>query len=176
MKQRYREHRDRAKSRGIGFLLTYEEWWEIWQASGYWGRRGTYRGGYVMGRFGDKGPYAVGNVKIIPHEQNCRESVRPNPKGSKLSPERRAQAGHPGVKHYNWGKNLSKETKAKKSVSMKQHYAENPETRTAISSGVRRYYETHPHPTRGKKASEATKAKLRAAWKSRRVRMSLANS
>jgi hypothetical protein len=48
----------------ILMLLTFEEWWAIWQESGHWTDRGTHKGQYVMARFGDTGHYQVGNVSI----------------------------------------------------------------------------------------------------------------
>jgi hypothetical protein len=71
----YASHKCGAKRRGIPFLLTFEKWWSIWQDSGKWEMRGIRRGCYVMARFGDVGPYAVGNVSIVPHEAN---SAAPN--------------------------------------------------------------------------------------------------
>lgn len=63
-----------AVSRKIDFLLTYEEWYQIWFDSGHIDERGTRKGKYVMARFGDTGPYAVGNVKIITMSENIREA------------------------------------------------------------------------------------------------------
>lgn len=70
---RFCEHRCGARARGIPFLLTFEEWMKIWIDSGHWQERGLGRGKYNMARFGDVGPYAVDNVKIIKHEENSRE-------------------------------------------------------------------------------------------------------
>ena len=72
-KEAYRDHKRGAKDRGIEFLLTYEEWLKIWIDSGHLHERGPKKGQYVMARFGDKGPYAVGNVKIITCSDNIRE-------------------------------------------------------------------------------------------------------
>ena len=68
-------HRYRAKKDGIEFLFTYEEWIGIWRESGHLLRRGTRWGalGYCMARNGDKGPYAVGNVRIITNRENIAE-------------------------------------------------------------------------------------------------------
>ncbi len=88
----WQQKRDARVKRGIEFLLTYDEWLKIWEESGRLHERGTRRGMYVMARFGDKGPYAVGNVKIITHEQNCserRDSLETRAKKS------RANIGHP---------------------------------------------------------------------------------
>ena len=73
--RKYKTHSYRAKRSGIEFLLTFDEWMKIWEDSGHFHERGCHRGQYVMARFGDKGPYAVGNVKIIKHEENGSEKV-----------------------------------------------------------------------------------------------------
>jgi hypothetical protein len=70
---KYNEHRANAKKRSIPFLLTFDEWVDIWLASGKWGQRGARKGQYVMARFGDKGAYEVGNVKICRAEENRAE-------------------------------------------------------------------------------------------------------
>jgi hypothetical protein len=70
---KYRWHKNRSRRRDIPFLLTFDEWWTIWQESGHWHERGAYRGQYQMARFGDKGPYAVGNVRIVTREENVAE-------------------------------------------------------------------------------------------------------
>lgn len=66
----YRQQRGNAKLRGIEFLLTSEEWWEIWRGSGQFEKRGQLAHQYCMARFKDLGPYAVGNVEIITNRQN----------------------------------------------------------------------------------------------------------
>ncbi len=77
----YNGHKSGAKRRGVPFLLTFEEWLYIWDKSRHWEDRGNRGGQYGMARFGDIGPYAVGNVEIITCNENMRrkESV----KGSK---------------------------------------------------------------------------------------------
>lgn len=69
-----------AKRRGVEWLLTFDEWWSIWTASGRWSQRGKGDGQYVMARHGDAGPYAVGNVSIIRCNEN--DSVTGNRKRS----------------------------------------------------------------------------------------------
>jgi hypothetical protein len=64
-----------AQRRGISFDLTFAQWLEIWQSSGRLLNRGAHKGQYVMARFRDRGPYAVGNVKIILFEDNIKEAV-----------------------------------------------------------------------------------------------------
>jgi hypothetical protein len=71
---KYYTHRSNAKKSGIPFLLTFEEWFWIWYDSGHLHERGCRKGQYVMARYGDKGPYAVGNVRVITHAENQAEA------------------------------------------------------------------------------------------------------
>src|SRR5262245_11518524 len=73
---RYHRHKSSALYRGIEFLLTFEDWWNIWQTSGKWEQRGRQRDQYVMARFGDQGAYERGNVKICLVGENIAESNR----------------------------------------------------------------------------------------------------
>lgn len=70
---KFMEQKNRAAQRGIPFLLTFEQWWLVWQQSGHWHERGCRNGAYVMARNGDCGPYSADNVKIIRHEENVAE-------------------------------------------------------------------------------------------------------
>jgi hypothetical protein len=65
--------KENARRRGIEFLFTFEEWWEIWESSGRWEQRGRKSGNYVMARFRDRGAYRVGNVEIVTVEQNIAQ-------------------------------------------------------------------------------------------------------
>lgn len=90
-----------AKRRSIIFELTFEEWLEIWEASGHFEERGRQAHQYHMARHGDRGPYAVGNVKIITASQNIKEGK--GCKGLKRPPfseehRRRLSEGHTGKK------------------------------------------------------------------------------
>lgn len=70
--KRFRQQWVGAKRRGIPWQITFTQWWKIWTDSGKWEQRG--RGSkFVMARFGDVGPYAVGNVEIITGAQNVRD-------------------------------------------------------------------------------------------------------
>jgi len=73
LRRAFHYQRKGAHKRGIRFLLTFEEWMKIWLDSGHLSERGKYRGQYVMSRPGDRGPYAVGNVKIVTVEANIIE-------------------------------------------------------------------------------------------------------
>lgn len=68
--------RSNARRRGIGWELTFWQWWTVWQKSGHWHerRRGN---GYVMCRNGDAGPYALGNIFIATSQENvCNSKVK----------------------------------------------------------------------------------------------------
>jgi hypothetical protein len=86
-KQQFRQNRAKARRRGIGFTLTLEEWWKVWSDSGNWHKRGRKRGQYVLSRPGDKGPYALGNVRVVlctVNHRNVSRAVRStNSKGNK---------------------------------------------------------------------------------------------
>lgn len=70
---RYNQHRNNALTRNIPFLLTFEEWWSLWEQSGKWEQRGWRRGQYCMARVGDMGSYEIGNVRICLAEDNRAE-------------------------------------------------------------------------------------------------------
>jgi hypothetical protein len=94
--------RTHAAQRGIAWLLTFAMWWSIWQHSGRYFLRGRGRGRYCMARFGDKGPYAVGNVHIVTNEQNQAE-MGPVAIAKRLTAANRGR----------FGRQLSAATKAK---------------------------------------------------------------
>lgn len=75
---RFKQQRNQARQRGIAWELSFEEWMSIWIDSGRWEQRGNRSGGFVMGRYGDVGPYSAANVEIIPHEQNIADGSRKN--------------------------------------------------------------------------------------------------
>jgi hypothetical protein len=71
--RRFKSRKYHAIERGVPFTLTFLQWWRLWDRSGHWHERGNCRGQYVMARHRDRGPYAVGNVRIIRCEQNSAE-------------------------------------------------------------------------------------------------------
>jgi len=81
----YDAQKKQAKDRGIRFLLTFDQWSDIWEKSGRWHKRGCHRGQYVMSRPGDKGPYASWNVQIITTRQNHHEGHLGKKRGPYLS-------------------------------------------------------------------------------------------
>jgi transposase len=75
--RKYTEQRKNARIRKVGWDISFADWWRIWQTSGKWALRGRGKG-YCMGRFGDKGPYKVGNVEIILCAQNTSDYQNKN--------------------------------------------------------------------------------------------------
>ena len=119
--------RHSAGIRGIEFLLTFEEWLKIWADSGHLRERGRGLGKYCMARYGDIGPYAVGNVKIILFGENTSEGHLGVPK-SELHKQRisKGLAGIPKSETHlrnmsisQTGKTLSAETRKKISAFQK---------------------------------------------------------
>ena len=83
-KRKFYAHRCNARRRGIEFLLTFEEWFQIWEDSGHWEQRGLRKDQYVMSRYGDQGPYSTTNVFIQLNSDNVREySVKPKSQSTK---------------------------------------------------------------------------------------------
>lgn len=71
----YTQHKSNAKTRGIEFKLTFDEWKQIWVDSDKWDQRGRGADKYCMCRVGDQGCYEVKNVfiglgKINVHDGN----------------------------------------------------------------------------------------------------------
>lgn len=64
----------KAKQRGIGWELSFIQWWTIWMESGKWDSRGQGADSYCMCRTKDTGPYVVGNVRIDTHHENGLET------------------------------------------------------------------------------------------------------
>jgi hypothetical protein len=58
----------------IEFRLTFDEWLDIWLASGQIDNRGKQLGQYVMSRVGDMGHYEASNVVIKLHSENIKEA------------------------------------------------------------------------------------------------------
>jgi NUMOD3 motif-containing protein len=73
LKTDYYNQKSNARARGIAFELTFEQWLIVWLQSGKLAQRGCRRHQYVMARYRDRGPYAVGNVKIITMSENMIE-------------------------------------------------------------------------------------------------------
>lgn len=59
--------------RKIEWKITFKDWWQVWQESGKWEKRGRGKG-YCMSRYGDSGGYEVGNIYITTNGQNSSDS------------------------------------------------------------------------------------------------------
>lgn len=73
--------RAQARRRKVDWKLTFEQWWQIWQDSGHWERRGRKWDCYVMCRVGDAGAYEAGNVFIGRMVENVSAASRRRHKG-----------------------------------------------------------------------------------------------
>ncbi len=74
LRDRYYDQKSHARARGIAFALTFEQWLIVWVQSGKLEERGRRSHQYVMARFNDRGPYAIGNVKITTMRANMIEA------------------------------------------------------------------------------------------------------
>lgn len=72
---RYTQQRNNARSRAIPFLLSFSQWYAIWQASGKLDLCGRGKGKFCMSRLNDAGAYELGNVHVQPCVENSREAV-----------------------------------------------------------------------------------------------------
>lgn len=73
---KYHRHRKNARTRGVAFELTFDQWMHLWNASGRWAQRGNRAGQYVMLRLNDAGAYSMANVYIALMEVNVAECNR----------------------------------------------------------------------------------------------------
>ena len=62
-----------ARTRKILFLLTFEQWLELWSASGKLEQRGRGANKFCMCRIADVGPYEFDNVFIGTGRENVRD-------------------------------------------------------------------------------------------------------
>jgi hypothetical protein len=74
IKNKYYTQKACAKRRDILFLLTFDDWWNMWQQSGKWHQRGCRKGQYVMSRYNDHGVYEIGNVFIQLNSENIKQA------------------------------------------------------------------------------------------------------
>lgn len=72
----YRRQRQNAKTRRIGWKLTFPEWRQMWDESGRWEERGRGLGKYCMARQADSGPYSVANCYICQNLENILDGYQ----------------------------------------------------------------------------------------------------
>jgi hypothetical protein len=82
--QRYRVHKAKAKTRGIGFLLTFDEWYDWWLSNGIDKntqppQSRTDPNVLCMCRINDTGPYQLGNIYCATRGQNSKDARAINP-------------------------------------------------------------------------------------------------
>jgi hypothetical protein len=121
-KEHYIRHKYNSKQRGIDFELTYEQWLEIWESSGFAHLRGRKKGQYVMARYGDIGSYSINNVCIVPQEKNHTDSLNIKPftdrTNTKMSEETKSK-----ISQSKKGKVFSDEHKQKLREKRLQYWA-----------------------------------------------------
>lgn len=71
-RESYSDQKRHAGDRGIEWLLSYEDYLEIWLTSGKWFEKGRQPHNYCMCRYRDSGPYSRTNVFIDTVEENLR--------------------------------------------------------------------------------------------------------
>lgn len=144
-RDRYKAAKQHAKDRGIVWLFTFETWWQMWESSGKWHKRGVRPSEYCMARGTwenpDVGPYSPWNVRIITNKENraeriyetgvftfshtstAKEKMRQSKLGKPLSAAHRKSIsmGHKG-------KTMSKTHRKKISAAMKR-FSSSPEGR-----------------------------------------------
>jgi hypothetical protein len=67
------KNRQTAKSRGVEWKLTFDQWWELWKP--HYAERGRPESGPGMSlcRTLDNGAYEVGNVRVATWSENSSE-------------------------------------------------------------------------------------------------------
>lgn len=131
-KQRYNLKIRDALTREIDFLMSFDEWWDIWQKSGYYSDYGCRKGQYCMSRYNDVGPYHKDNVFIQLTTDNTKQGNigKKFPlKGAKISAALLGKKRPP----------MSQVTKDKISVIHKDKIV-SEETRRKLSESGKAYY------------------------------------
>jgi len=66
------KNQDRRDAAGnpVEMKMDFQEWLQVWISSGKYHLRGCRKGQFVMARKADLGHYEVGNVDIVPTEEN----------------------------------------------------------------------------------------------------------
>jgi len=72
--KKYGGQKIKAKRRGVDWQLTFQEWYDWWQATGHYEERGRGREQYCMCRYGDTGPYSLSNIFCQTSAQNVSDA------------------------------------------------------------------------------------------------------
>ena len=144
-------HRVDILGNPIEMRLTFEQWWEIWEASGKYNLYGKGKGKYCMSRYNDIGHYEVGNVFIQLHSANAgqahkgkvvsdktRQKLSNAHAGRKIPPELVAKRTAAKIAKGTTGKGRPRttESKQKQSEAMKGRKL-SPETVAKRSATIR---------------------------------------
>lgn len=89
----YMQQRKSAIARNVGWEITFAEWCQIWDESGKWEQRGRGKGDYCMARYGDSGPYKIGNIYIASCVENISDSYKFKPVSERYGRSKRDQDG-----------------------------------------------------------------------------------
>jgi len=73
----YNVQKRRAKARGVGFSMSFDEWCWFW--NGHWDKRGNKPDQLAMCRKGDKGVYEIGNIYLDTNRNNSKLAVELKP-------------------------------------------------------------------------------------------------
>lgn len=68
--------RVQARYRNQDWLLTWEEFYELWNTEDRWTERGVYRESLVMSRVDLSGPWELSNVEIITRLDMLRKEAK----------------------------------------------------------------------------------------------------
>jgi hypothetical protein len=66
----FRTQLGNARSRGIPFEFSLQDWWAWWQTDNRWLSRGKGKFDLCMARINDVGPYSIENVYCTTNSQN----------------------------------------------------------------------------------------------------------
>ncbi|RKY56962.1 MAG: hypothetical protein DRP93_00225 [Candidatus Neomarinimicrobiota bacterium] len=76
----YHAHKNNATYRGAEYLLTFEEWYGLWESSGKWEQKGVRGHQYVLGRKDPTKPFVVDNCVIRTQSENMQRASKGKPK------------------------------------------------------------------------------------------------
>lgn len=79
--KQFRSQHGNARTRGIAWSLTFEQWWDFWQKSGHYRRRGQGPDNYALARIDPTDGYHLGNIICCTNreaaERYWQSSLRP---------------------------------------------------------------------------------------------------
>jgi hypothetical protein len=83
----------KKNGRDVEWKLSFEQWWDWWQATGHFHERGCRKGQYVMSRIGDIGPYEINNIFCQLHSENLKEAQKGRAKEPVICPHCSTKGG-----------------------------------------------------------------------------------